>query len=180
MISSVIKEATMPAHQKLEKEVILKLKAIRSDEDYAALLKNFNDYFNALENAISPYITHEVLSDYSQRRNSAYIKQDIAELGGDPAAAESIEVPEIKDALDAMAALYVMEGSIMGGKIIVQMLAKANITKGVSFFTGYGEDTGRMWGTFIQALDKTGTNENDENRAIRIANDTFNCFAKVF
>lgn len=169
----------MPAHQKLEKEVILKLKAIRSDKDYAALLKNFNDYFNSLENAIAPYITPDVLADYSQRRNSAYIKQDIAELGGDPAAT-AVEVPEIKNALEAMAALYVMEGSIMGGKIIVQMLAKANITKGVSFFSGYGEDTGKMWGTFVQALDRTGTNEDDENTAVKIANETFNCFAKVF
>jgi len=179
MISSIIKEATMPAHQKLEKEVILKLKAIRSDEDYAALLKNFNNYFDALENAISPYITPNVLADYNERRNSAYLKKDIAELGGDPAAV-TVEVPEIKNELEAMAALYVMEGSIMGGKIIVQMLAKANITKGVSFFSGYGEDTGKMWGTFVQALDKTGKNEEDENTAVKIANETFNCFAKVF
>jgi heme oxygenase len=179
MISSIIKEATMPAHQELEKEVILKLKAIRSDEDYAALLKNFNNYFDALENAISPYITHEVLADYSQRRNSAYLKKDIAELGSDPSPS-TVEVPEIKNALEAMAALYVMEGSIMGGKIIVQMLAKANITKGVSFFSGYGEDTGKMWGTFVQALDKTGKNEEDENTAVKIANETFNYFAKVF
>ena len=170
----------MPAHQKLEKEVILKLKAIRSDEDYTALLKNFNDYFSALENAITPYITPEILSDFPQRRNSAYIKRDITELGGDAAAATGIEVPEIKNALDAMAALYVMEGSIMGGKIIVQMLAKGGVTKGVSFFSGYGEDTGRMWGTFVQALDHTGKNAADENRAVDVANETFNCFAKVF
>ena len=180
MISSIIKEATMPAHQKLEKEVILKLKAIRSDEDYITLLKNFNDYFSALENAITPYITPEVLSDLPQRRNSAYIKQDIIELGGDATAATGIEVPEIKNALDAMAALYVMEGSIMGGKIIVQMLAKGGITKGVSFFSGYGEETGSMWGKFVQALDQTGKNAADENRAVEVANETFNCFAKVF
>lgn len=170
----------MPAHQKLEKEVILKLKAIRSDEDYIALLKNFNTYFSALENAITPYITPEVLADFPQRRNSAYIKRDIIELGGDATAKTGIEVPEIKNALDAMAALYVMEGSIMGGKIIVQMLAKGGVTKGVSFFSGYGEDTGRMWGTFVQALDQTGKNKDDENRAVEVANETFNCFAKVF
>ncbi|KIO76139.1 heme oxygenase [Pedobacter lusitanus] len=180
MISSIIKDATMPAHKKLEKQVILKLKAIRSNEDYSALLKNFNDYFDAVEKAIAPYINPEVLADYGQRRNSAYIKRDITELGGDPIPAASVEVPEIQNSLDAMAALYVMEGSIMGGKIIVQMLAKAGITKGVSFFSGYGEDTGRLWGTFIKALDRTGTNEEDEKRAVKIANDTFNCFAKVF
>jgi heme oxygenase len=73
-----------------------------------------------------------------------------------------------------------MEGSIMGGSIIVQMLAKGGITNGVSFFSGYGPATGQMWGVFIAAFNSLAKNEDDEQTAIDTANATFSNFGEVF
>ncbi len=81
MLSTNIKEATKAAHQNLEKKVVLKLKSIRSDEDYADFLKHFYAYFNHVEKAIKPYITTGLLPDYAERRNSSYLKRDIEALG---------------------------------------------------------------------------------------------------
>lgn len=180
MLSTEIKEGTKEAHLHLEKKVIQKLKAIRSNADYADFLKHFYAYFSHLEKAIAPYITDELLPDYKQRRNSAYLKKDIEELGFDITNLPLTTVPKINSALQAMAALYVMEGSIMGGSIIVKMLEKGGITQGVSFFSGYGEATGRMWGTFIEVLNGQSNNENDEAQAIFTANETFTHFSEVF
>jgi heme oxygenase len=74
MLSSNIKEATKEAHLQLERIVVQKLKAIRSNADYADLLRYFYAYFSSLEKAILPYITTELLPDYKDRRNSSYIK----------------------------------------------------------------------------------------------------------
>ena len=71
MLSTAIKTATQEAHQKLEKKVVKKLKAVRSNADYAELLKYFYAYFNKLENKIAPFITADVLPDHKNRRTSA-------------------------------------------------------------------------------------------------------------
>lgn len=180
MLSQTIKDATQQSHQKLEKIVILKLKAIRSNSEYAELLMHFYCYFNALEKAIAPYITPQLLPDHANRRNSEYLKRDIEELGSSVNELPLVTLPEIKNTLQALGALYVMEGSIMGGPYIVKMLAKLGVEKGISFFSGYGPETGNMWSSFIAVLNAQATNETAENIAINAANATFSRFSEVF
>lgn len=180
MLNTQIKEATKTAHQHLEGIVVRKLKAIRSNADYAAVLKHFYAYFNGVEQAIAPFITPDVLPDYNERRTSIYLKRDIEELGGTTDVLPKVEVPAIENVQQALGALYVMEGSIMGGPYIVQMLAKYGVDKGVSFFSGYGEATGMMWGKFVAALNENAKNETEEKASIEAADQTFANFAKVF
>lgn len=156
------------------------MKAIRSDADYADFLKYFYAYFNQVEQAIAPYITTELLPDRPERRNSQYLKQDIQELGGDVNDLPAAQAPEISTTLQALGALYVMEGSIMGGPIIVKMLQKFGITKGVSFFSGYGDATGQMWGKFVSILNAQAHSPEDEMLAVEAANATFSNFGEVF
>ena len=180
MLSTNIKEATKGAHHELEKKVIFKLKAIRSNTDYAELLKHFYAYFNSVEAAIAPYITTGLLPDHSERRNSEYLKKDIEDLGGNVNELSDVMIPEISNTLQALGAMYVMEGSIMGGPIIVQMLAKYGVTHGVSFFSGYGESTGAMWAKFVGVMNEEAKTEADELQAIKAANETFERFSDVF
>ncbi|WP_256005713.1 biliverdin-producing heme oxygenase [Pedobacter deserti] len=180
MLSTKIKEATRVAHQELEKKVVLKMKAIRSEADYAEMLKNFYAYFSEVERAIAPYITAEVLPDYAERRNSAYLKADIEELGGSLEQLPPATAPSITNVQGALGALYVMEGSIMGGPIIVQMLTKHGLSRGFSFFSGYGEATGEMWGRFVAVLNAHAQTAEHEELAVRKANETFERFGDVF
>ena len=180
MLSTNIKEQTKAAHLELEKTVIQQLKAIRSDADYAAFLKKFYTYFSQVEQVIAPYITSELLPDYAERRNSSYLKNDIEKLGANVDDVAKVQVPKINNSLEALGALYVMEGSIMGGRIIVQMLEKGGITNGISFFSGYGASTGDKWGVFTGVMDAEAKTEGDEQLAIDAANQTFAYFGKVF
>jgi len=180
MLSTEIREATKDAHQSLEKQVVLRLKNIRSNADYAALLKFFYAYFNGLEEALKPYITAEVLPDYGARRNSGFLKNDIEALGSNTTDLPGAAIPEITNHLQALGALYVMEGSIMGGGIIVKMLEKAGVTQGVSFFSGYGEATPQMWGAFTAVLNQQATSTSEKETVINTANETFNQFQKMF
>ncbi|MFD2969032.1 biliverdin-producing heme oxygenase [Sphingobacterium bambusae] len=180
ILSQNIKENTTASHQKLEGIVVRQLKSVRSNADYADVLKNFYAYFHAVEQAIAPFITAEVLPDYSERRNSSYIKQDIEELGGSVDELPATTAPTVSNALEALSALYVLEGSIMGGPYIVQMLNKYGISSGTSFFSGYGEDTGKMWATFTAVLNAYGEDPATHDNAIAIANETFSKFGDVF
>jgi len=180
MLSQTIKEATKSAHQTLEGVVVRQLKTIRSEADYADFLKNFYYYFHAVEQHIASYITSDVLPDYAERRNSSYLLQDIKELGGNVEQDLQVDVPEVNSPLEALSALYVLEGSIMGGPYIVQMLNKYGIQKGTSFFSGYGADTGKMWAAFTAVLNAYGEDAVDQARAIEVANETFSKFGEVF
>jgi len=180
MLSTKIKEATKTPHQEVEKKVVLRIKAIRSEADYADLLKHFYAYFNAVEQAIAPYITTSILPDLAERRNASYIKADIEALEGTVDELPFALAPEINNPLQALGALYVLEGSIMGGPYIVQMLQKGGLTKGFSFFSGYGEASGQKWGAFTAVLNALPQNELEEAQALEAAHETFARFGDVF
>ncbi|WP_270090563.1 biliverdin-producing heme oxygenase [Sphingobacterium sp. SYP-B4668] len=180
MLSQNIKENTTSAHQKLEGTVVRQLKAIRSNADYAEVLKNFYIYFHTVEQAIAPFMTAEVLPDYTERRNSSHIKQDILSLGGSIDNLPEAVAPTVNNTLEALSALYVLEGSIMGGPYIVQMLNKYGITEGTSFFSGYGANTREMWHAFTTVLNQHGEDSSTHARAIDVANETFSRFGDVF
>ncbi|HLS94859.1 MAG TPA: biliverdin-producing heme oxygenase [Sphingobacterium sp.] len=180
MLSQYIKENTKEAHQTLEGVVVRQLKSIRSNADYAAVLKNFYAYFRAVERNVAPYISADVLPDYANRRNSSHIKTDIEELGGQVEDLPEPAVPAVNNILEALSALYVLEGSIMGGPYIVQMLNKYGISAGTSFFSGYGEETGKMWTVFTDVLNRYGEDPATHSRAAEVANETFAKFGDVF
>lgn len=180
MLSTNIKETTKTAHIQLEKRVVQHLKAITSYEDYAEFLKCFYAYFSELEKVIMPFITKELLPDYKARRNSTSLKNDILESGYTVQGLPDVAMPQIGNALGAFGALYVMEGSVMGGSIIVEMLRKRGIVKGVTFFSGYGEETGKMWGTFISVLNNLTGSAQEQDIVIQAAEATFNNFGLVF
>ena len=179
-ISIAIKDATRAAHLALEKKVVRKIKAIENNHDYANFLKYFYAYYSHLERVIAPFITTEQLPDHKDRRDSGYLKRDIEALGSGIDNLPETTVPKIENHIQAFAALYVMEGSIMGGRVIVKLLEKVGISEGVSFFSGYGEDTERMWEIFTEVLNAQVTSEEDEQTMIRTARETFTHFSMVF
>jgi heme oxygenase len=58
-----------------------------------------------------------------------------------------------------LGALYVVEGSTLGGQVIARQLAKATIPLR-SYFSGYGERTGPLWKAFCQLLSQEATPNN--------------------
>ena len=180
MIKIAIKEATREAHLALEKKVVRKIKGIENTHDYANFLKYFYAYFSHLESVIAPFITGERLPDHKDRRNSSYLKRDIEALGSSIHNLPQTTVPTIENHLQAFGALYVMEGSIMGGRIIVQFLENVGIHQGVSFFSGYGENTEKMWELFGEAFNAQVTCDEQAQVMIQTANDTFAHFSLVF
>ncbi|MFD2556489.1 biliverdin-producing heme oxygenase [Sphingobacterium tabacisoli] len=180
MVSIKIKEATKQAHQELEKTVVLQLKNVRNPSDYAEVLKNFYAYFNAIERAIAPFINTDTLPDIADRRNSSYLKKDIEELGSDIQTLPLAIPPTITNIPQAFGALYVLEGSIMGGPYIVQMLQKYGMDKGFHFFSGYGADSGKMWTAFTEVLNQVPKTEEEEDSMVSTANETFEKFGQVF
>ncbi len=183
MLSEELKLNTKEQHQLLEKKMVEEMKSITTLQDYAHLLSLFYSFFGGLELAIDKYINTTILPDYALRRKSAALANDLVELCKPlPVLALKSDLPEIRDHLQSIGALYVMEGSTLGGKVIAKMMLKQlNLTemKGVTFFTGYGEQTMRMWQTFKQTID-IPLSASEIEIITKSANDTFLQFSNWF
>lgn len=181
MISALLKESTKQPHLALEKKIIAKLKNVRSEKDYSEVLQYFYQYFSTLEQHIAPYLTTELLPDSEQRRKAELLANDIAETGGNTVFdSANITMPQIENEVEALGALYVMEGSTLGGPVIVNMLRdKMGITNGISFFNGYGDDTQAMWQRFVATINNRVVEQEEQEQMIAAANDTFLQFSNL-
>ncbi|MGX1753522.1 biliverdin-producing heme oxygenase [Sphingobacterium sp. NPDC055346] len=180
MLSKIIKEETKGSHQRLEAKMVRIIKKIKTEAEYATFLKSFYAYFHAVEQETGKFINTEILPDKALRRDSSYILADIQSLGFDLSSLPPAEAPKVENKLQALSSFYVLEGSIMGGPYIVQMLKKNGITKGFSFFEGYGDQSQEMWKKYTDALNKFASDPSQEKSAIDIANQTFDNFEEVF
>ena len=176
-LSDRLREQTQAHHQALEKAIIPFIKNIRSTDDYAALLLIFYTYFGGVELLIDEALDSESMSDYPQRRKAAALLNDLGVLNVtvQPLADGNV-LPEIKNNLQALGAMYVMEGSTLGGIHIRKMIGDRlpQLTADAfTFFNGYGNDTQEMWQKFKMNVDAAATSRADEEIIIAAANDMF-------
>src|SRR5690554_5184564 len=154
MLSQKLKESTSTAHQELEKLVVQKIKSIQDTEDYLILLGYFYRFFAPLEKEIVSQL-ETALPDMMRRRKTEWILDDLDYFQATPLPPYS-SVLTIDHPSQAIGALYVIEGSTLGGQIICKMIAERlgiSAEGGFKFFSGYGDDTNKMWLDFKFFLD---------------------------
>lgn len=152
------------------------MRTIQTKEQYSELLNLFFTYFGALEKRINQYIGTSQLPDYPERRKTESLLNDINYLGGSAMdAIEDADVPQIGNPLEAFGALYVIEGSTLGGVMISKMMKKQlNLEGGgLSFFESYGSETEAMWSRFKEVLDRQVSNDADVQLILSAADETF-------
>ncbi|MEO8961995.1 MAG: biliverdin-producing heme oxygenase [Ginsengibacter sp.] len=182
MLSEELKLRTKERHQQLEVKVITAIKLIHHRNDYARLLQLFAGYFGSLEDLIEQNLNLDMLTDYRLRRKAAALQADLISMNVPlPKKIGSENLPTIKNSLQAIGALYVMEGSTLGGRIIRKMVAdKLPNENAFSFFEGYGEKTNDMWKSFKASIDAIVLNNKETNVVIDSANETFYKFSFYF
>ena len=95
--------------------------------------------------------------------------------------AAATDLPEITSNLQALGALYVMEGSTLGGKHISKMIANklpALGNKGFTFFNRYNDKTESMWLCFKQSMNQQVADAAAAKEVIAAADATFGDFKK--
>lgn len=180
-ISEVIKAATAESHQKLEKLVVSQIHALRTRQDYIRLLGFFYNYFGSVELLIREQITPEFLPDIDERRRIKLLSRDLLSLKAElPPGTESTLLPMIQNRYRAFGALYVVEGSSLGGIHIASMIRKQlpQFSAACLYFEGYGEQTVNMWKQFKIILDNLSGDEDSVDEIISGAEETFLKFAE--
>ncbi|WP_059069582.1 biliverdin-producing heme oxygenase [Solirubrum puertoriconensis] len=93
----------------------------------------------------------------AQRQRAHLIEQDLPEAAHLP---QCPDMPDLRTRAQLLGAMYVIEGSSLGGQVITRQLAKAGINTR-TYFTGYAEHTGPMWKSFCQLLATEATPDNE-------------------
>lgn len=179
MLLDSLKAGTRLSHQALEKLLIQRLKNISDTGDYALLLSHFYGYLHPLEQTIKLHLNEKVIPDLHERRKTEQILHDIQSIGAELENVYCNDLPTIQHEADALAAMYVMEGSTLGGSIIAKMLHdRLGVTpeKGVCFFYGYGEDSEKRWKSFTDILQSYTPYEKLAARMVHTADQTFRKF----
>ena len=174
-LSLALKQRTKFPHQQLEKILLSKLKSISAVSDYVDILNSFYGYIKPLETFISTNIDNNLLPDYNKRRKSDALQEDLRCFDSRLGSSLCHDLPTVNNTYQALGALYVLEGSTLGGQIISRMIAqKLQLQNfdGLAFFKSYGDETLKMWDTFKQVLDEEVLQE-DQHAVIETAEQTF-------
>ena len=177
MIIEQLREATSEKHQELDNAMLPVFKDATNQEKYIELLKKFYGSFKPLYTLIDNYVGIEEIPDLPQRRSVANLEKDLLHFDIDLVTISQLkQLPSITSKADAMGALYVLEGSTMGGVYLAKMLEKQlgiDEMSGLSFFSGYGKETKAMWLTFIDSLEQFAANCNCDLQITTAASKTF-------
>lgn len=179
-ILAQLKSQTAHQHQRTEDSVDL-MREDFSAEDYKKLLARFYAFYKSFEPKMSDALRENPIElDYENRRNAPRLFGDLKSLGMSETAISEIESCGDLPALDSrekiFGALYVVEGSTLGGQVISRHLKEKfgfDESSGAAFFSGYGKETGAMWKNFREAI--TVFADGGANRAeiVGAANETF-------
>lgn len=149
---AALREATHATHMRLHE--LSQFRAIErgrlSRADYAVLLASLHAYHSAIATAAEEGGLG-TLSNSPKRR--AMIEDDLAALGARPGGQGPAWAAPTREVL--FGALYVAEGSALGGKVIARQLDYlfGDSAAGRGFFRGDGA-TAPRWRTFLTALER--------------------------
>lgn len=180
-----LKARTAHQHQQTEDGVDL----MRDDfslAEYRNLLSRFYAFYLPFEEKMRAAIEkYSVDFGYADRLNAPNLRADLKNLGMPEAEIAAVVPAQNLPVLDSpekiFGALYVIEGSTLGGQFIARHLKEKfglDESNGVAFFTAYGKDTGKMWNAFREAITAFAGHSANHEEIIRSANQTFDKIGK--
>ena len=180
MLHIRLKEHTKSQHAALEKTFLNRVRKISNESEYAGFLDLLFAFHAGLEDLLHVHIDHARVPDFLDRRRSLFLHDDFASLGqSSPSHGVCEELPEVSSHYAALGALYVLEGSTLGGKIVAGIIGRQlGLDRGFRFFNGYGDSTNKMWESFKGYLDAPFT-QDEEMEILNAAENTFTSFNRL-
>lgn len=183
-----LRECTGPLHDRIE--AVLQLEAPMPLARYGQIIRGFHEFLQLWEQRVRFALPERLRPWFDDRRRSPFAAQDIAALAlpESPALRTTARAAQALIRFDspavAIGALYVLEGSALGGQVLTPRLAATlGLTpgQGASYFHGFGERTGAMWREFrLLAQQESGTDEHTRAEACRGAVQTFEALIETF
>lgn len=175
--------STSPLHKQLESVPLSQIVVSPqiTVQKYAEYLLVMECVIRDVEAKVYPVISN-FISDIDQRKKLSWIQDDLEVLGfsvlNEATAFDAdFEVPF------ALGILYVLEGSSLGGRVILKNIEKQlgfNAERGAKYFSGYKENTGSLWKSFLSEMVQYEQDHDCSNAIIEGANFAFEIIREQF
>jgi heme oxygenase (biliverdin-IX-beta and delta-forming) len=181
-----LRAETATAHRDLEARMDLGSGALVRSR-YVELLRNFRRANGAYEAVAGPALPDDLRPMFDARRKTGLLDEDLRHFG----AIERERPDDLADAQRliggrshaAIGAMYVFEGSTLGGAVIARHLeARLGLrtVEGRRYFTPYGGHTGAMWRAFKARIEaRVGDDRAGRDAIVAAADATFAWLARL-
>lgn len=156
-----------------------------SESEYTLYLDLMHDVVKDAEENIFPALSG-IITDLADRNKSHLLEQDLKTLGHTKAYTNAQPLSQSlinPSKAFAMGIFYVIEGSSLGGRVILKNINSAlghDIENGASYFGGYGGQTGSYWKNFMAQLTQYEAGNNAADEIIAGADYAFNAISTHF
>jgi heme oxygenase len=172
MIRELLREHTQTSHQRLESKLdLLKIEELTI---YGRVIERFYGFIEPLETELRRILAEKLpiyqvmLQDerlcFIERFKTKWLEADLTFLSArlacsysDLEKAPHLALPQFKSPASVLGCLYVIEGSTLGGQFLSTHFEKSLGLKreeGLSYFSGYGAQTGKMWRGYLAFLEE--------------------------
>lgn len=169
-----LREATAEVHDNLE-AVVERRAYLSAIPDYGQYLQRLYAFHQSFLDAMRAYCT-DLAEAWKLDRHGTWLARDLADLGLAPLKAEvaGYAAPRIDDRASAFGAAYVLFGSSLGARILVNRARKLDLPEGcgISYLASLATSGG--WALFLAGLESEP--ELSEPELLRGALETFRCF----
>ncbi|MGQ7793977.1 biliverdin-producing heme oxygenase [Faunimonas sp. B44] len=149
-----LRAATRHDHRRLEDDLQV-MRRLATPNGQRSMIGRYYDLHAPAECALAPLVADIPGLDFRLRRRAGLLEAALGQLGVRSPAEPSGPVPAIGSTAEALGFLYVLEGSSLGGRVILKTLAKGGHETGMlGFLDPYGPATGEMWRRFLAVLDR--------------------------
>jgi heme oxygenase (biliverdin-IX-beta and delta-forming) len=176
-----VKDATRMQHQRLESLLPLSSERLTL-ESYRELLVAFFGLFRLIETAVGRVHFPEEL-ELPRRRRSQLLQRDLLALGLSEQEINRLpcplDMPSITGSASALGAMYVLEGSTLGGQYVAKIVhdrLQLSEQTGCSFFSSHGQDVGSMWRKFCTFVRQNVVAPEAQEQFVASAQSTFAAF----
>lgn len=175
MVVDRLRQETAALHKSVESRVDL-LSSALGPQRYIRILQAFHAFFVPCGVALEKNCPDAYANLRGIQQRTDRLRADLSALDAAPDADldARCSIPAVTDAGHWLGALYVIEGSALGGQIISRHLEKHfgwKEGRGYSFFRGYAAQTGERWKQVCAALDSS---EAPYNQICEGAHQSFN------
>ena len=170
----VLRAATVQAHAALEVAPIFR-RLFADDfagEELADLLDRMTSIYRPLENRLAE---SEAARTLAYRHRLPLLLDGLAALGAKPIRRDRA-IPALNGDAECWGALYVIEGSTLGGQVIHRQLTPRHPPEALAFFLPHGQQAGEKWPRFETELEKALVTPNALENAKATAIETFGLF----
>lgn len=179
-LSAQLKSRTSGRHAVLEG--LVRLESPVSRDHYVEVLRRFSAFMGPWEDAVGALLPPHLEGWFQSRRRAHLLAMDLLALGCATSPRPPWPVPSYRSPDEVLGGLYVLEGSTLGGAVIVRRLTRdlaLTPQAGAAYFNAHGPQAGVMWNAFRRLLDDDRVGW-DHAHVIRGAQRTFDVLIDLF